>query len=128
MRSGITPGQAATRMPRDDTAAGGMGAGEARRGEPFYLREEEAMRCDEIMKRNVECVRSGDTVQLAARKMRDMEVGFLPVCDDGMRVRGAIPARDITLRVVADDRSAANTAVSSVMTHEVVACRPSDEV
>ena len=38
------------------------------------------MRCEQIMKRTVECVTAKDSVQVAARKMRDQNVGFLPVC------------------------------------------------
>ena len=40
------------------------------------------MLCEEIMKRNVQCVTARDSVQDAARRMRDSNVGFLPVCDD----------------------------------------------
>jgi predicted transcriptional regulator len=39
------------------------------------------MRCDEIMKRDVESLREEDSVQTAAQRMRDMTVGFVPVCD-----------------------------------------------
>jgi CBS domain-containing protein len=39
------------------------------------------MFCKELMKIGVECLTEADTIQAAARKMRDLNVGFLPVCD-----------------------------------------------
>jgi len=86
------------------------------------------MRCEEIMKRAVECVTAKDSVQLAARKMRDDNIGFLPVCEDGAKVVGTITDRDLAVRACADDKSASKTRIGDVMTREVVACRPSDDI
>jgi CBS domain-containing protein len=85
------------------------------------------MRCEEIMKRDVECVDATEPIQAAARRMRDANVGFLPVCDSTRKVLGAITDRDIALRVVAEGRPP-TTAVGDVMTREVIACRPGDDV
>ncbi len=85
------------------------------------------MRCEEIMKGDVECVEPTDPVQAAARRMRDANVGFLPVCDSSRKVLGAITDRDIALRMVAEGRPP-TTAVGEVMTREVVACRPGDDI
>ena len=86
------------------------------------------MRCEEIMKGTVECVSPKDTVLVAARKMRDDNIGFLPVCESGARVIGTVTDRDIVIRAVADDQPVAKTKIADVMTREVVACRPSDEI
>ena len=85
------------------------------------------MRCEEIMKRDVHCVQPTDPVQAAARRMRDANIGFLPVCDSSRKVLGAITDRDIALRIVADGRPP-TTAIGDVMTREVVACAPGDDV
>ncbi|HYV66536.1 MAG TPA: CBS domain-containing protein [Myxococcales bacterium] len=85
------------------------------------------MRCEEIMKRDVQCVQPTDSVQLAAKRMREANVGFLPVCDSSKKVLGAVTDRDIVLRIVADGRPL-TTAVGDVMTREVVACAPGDDV
>lgn len=86
------------------------------------------MRCEEIMKRNVHVVLDSDTAQAAAKLMRDENIGFLPVCDDERKVLGTITDRDICIRVDAEGRSAAECSVEAVMTHEVIACRPADEL
>jgi len=85
------------------------------------------MRSQELMKTDVECVSPQDTVEIAARKMRDLNVGFLPVCDQSRKVLGTITDRDVAIRVLAENRPA-KTSVAEVMTREVVACRPEDDI
>jgi len=85
------------------------------------------MRCEEIMKRDVEYVLPTQPVQEAARRMRDANVGFLPVCDSSRKVLGTITDRDIAIRIVAEGRPL-TTAAADVMTREVIACRPGDDV
>lgn len=85
------------------------------------------MRCDEIMKQNVECVLPEDSVEDAACKMRDQNVGFLPVCDDAGRVLGALTDRDIAIRVIAEGKPI-TTRVDEVMTPDVVATKPEDAI
>lgn len=85
------------------------------------------MRCQEIMKKNVECVSPQDTVQSAAKRMRDENVGFLPVCDAEKHVMGTITDRDLAIRVLADG-GLASTRIQDVMTRQVVSCRPEDDL
>jgi len=85
------------------------------------------MLCKQIMKRDIATVVSGDTIQTAAAKMRADNIGFLPVCDAMGHAVGTITDRDIALRIVAEDRPA-STRVVEVMTREVIACGPTDEV
>lgn len=85
------------------------------------------MRCEEIMTRDVESVLPGDTCQLAARKMREANIGFLPVCDASGEVQGTVTDRDIAVRLVAHGLPA-QTNVWEVMTREVVSCLPDDEI
>ena len=85
------------------------------------------MRCEDIMKEDVECVDPKESVQEAARRMRDANVGFLPVCDSSKKVLGALTDRDIAIRIVAEGRPP-TTAAADVMTREVVACRPDADV
>ena len=85
------------------------------------------MLCKQIMKRDISCAAIDDTVQAAADRMRGENIGFLPVCDASGRVVGTITDRDIALRVVADERPP-ETLVEKVMTHEVIACSPTDDI
>jgi CBS domain-containing protein/RNA polymerase-binding transcription factor DksA len=86
------------------------------------------MRCEEIMKQDLEVVRERDSVQAAAGRMRDANIGFLPVCTDSLRVVGTVTDRDLAVRVCAENRPADTTQVGEIMTRDPVACRPSDDV
>ncbi|MBI2892351.1 MAG: CBS domain-containing protein [Deltaproteobacteria bacterium] len=86
------------------------------------------MRCEEIMKTNVECLKQEDNVQLASQRMRDANVGFLPVCDANRKVIGTLTDRDIVLRCCTGDRLPSAVKVSEAMTREVISCRPQDDI
>jgi len=81
--------------------------------------------CREVMKADVECCAEEDTAQRAAQKMRDGNLGFMPVCDKRGRVLGVVTDRDLAVRLVADNLPC-TTRLAQVMTHEVVSCRPTD--
>lgn len=85
------------------------------------------MLCEELMKRGVECLSPNETAQVAARRMRDTNIGFLPICDPTGKVLGTLTDRDIAVRLVADSRPL-TTAVTDLMTRDVVACRPKDDI
>jgi CBS domain-containing protein len=85
------------------------------------------MRCQEIMKKDLKCISPNESVQIAARRMRDENIGFLPVCDDSKKVLGTVTDRDLAIRVLAQG-SPAGTHVQEVMTREVVSCRPEDDL
>jgi CBS domain-containing protein len=94
---------------------------------PHLNLEEGTMLCRDIMKTNVECVSPLTTAGEAARRMRDQNVGFLPVCGEHMQALGTVTDRDIAVRLVAEGRPL-DTPVDLLMTTEVVACRPEDEL
>lgn len=85
------------------------------------------MLCSEVMKEDVECLKQTDTVQAAAQRMRDKNIGFIPICDDTEKVVGTVTDRDLAVRILADDRSS-STSLSDVMSKDVVTCRPDDEL
>jgi CBS domain-containing protein len=75
------------------------------------------MRVSEAMSRDVQVARPNDSIQAAARRMAEIDVGSLPVCD-GEKLQGMITDRDIVVRALAEGRSF-DTPVSEVMTAEV---------
>lgn len=87
----------------------------------------DVMRCGDVMKTDVECAFLTDSAQVAALRMRVSNVGFLPVCDRSMRVLGTLTDRDLTMRLVAEDLPATTT-VDRLLTPDVVACFPDDEL
>ena len=57
----------------------------------------------EIMTGGVECTATSDTLVEAAKKLRDLDVGSLPICGDDGKLAGMLTDRDIVVRCIAED-------------------------
>lgn len=86
------------------------------------------MQCLQVMKHDFEYVGPDDNIHTAARKMRDKDIGFLPVVDEDRRPIGTLTDRDITVRVAAEDARPSNVGVREVMTTELVTCKATDDL
>jgi CBS domain-containing protein len=78
-----------------------------------------------VMTAPVETIDAGETVAVAARRLRNANVGMLPVLDRGT-LAGVVTDRDLVVRVVADARDPQTTAVRDVMTEGVAICSADD--
>jgi CBS domain-containing protein len=85
------------------------------------------MKVHEIMIRHVECIDPETPIAKAASKMRDRDIGFLPICEND-RLVGAVTDRDITVRSVAQGRDPWVTPVREIMTPQVLYCYEDDDV
>ena len=56
----------------------------------------------DIMTADATCATTGETLRDVARKMRDLDVGALPICGEDDRLAGMITDRDIVVKCVAD--------------------------
>src|SRR5262245_31853651 len=86
------------------------------------------MQVKEVMTRGVECVRSNDTLEADAARMKSLDIGPLPVCGDNDRLVGMITDRDITVRATAEGENPRAIRVADIMTPEVFYCFEDDEV
>ena len=77
------------------------------------------MQLKELMTPAVEVISPEASIREAAEKMRNLDIGPLPVCD-GDRLVGMLTDRDITVRAVADGRDPVTTLVHEVMTPDIV--------
>ena len=75
----------------------------------------------DIMTKDVQTLAPGATVQQAAEKMRDLDVGAIPVCD-GQKLVGMVTDRDIAVRSASLGHDPKSTKVADVMSPEVVWC------
>jgi CBS domain-containing protein len=85
------------------------------------------MQLKDIISYHIETVRPEDTVRTAAEKMRDLDVGSIPVCD-GDRLIGMVTDRDIAIRSTAEGEDPTLTKVEEVMTPDVICCLEDDTV
>jgi CBS domain-containing protein len=83
-------------------------------------RKEFAMQLREVMTPNAEVVPPDATIGDAAKKMKALDIGALPVCD-GDHLCGMITDRDIAIRGVAEGRDS-HSPVRDAMTEEVIYC------
>ncbi|WP_164019266.1 CBS domain-containing protein [Pyxidicoccus trucidator] len=72
----------------------------------------------DVMTKDVEIINPNSSLKDAAEKMRTLNVGPLPVCDND-KLTGIITDRDIVVRAVSQGMDPAKTPVSKAMTDQV---------
>jgi CBS domain-containing protein len=85
------------------------------------------MKLSEIMTQEVVVIQPDDSIQSAAKKMRDLNIGFLPVCD-GEELLGVLSDRDITVRALADGMDATIMLGRDLMTTPAIYCFDDQDV
>ena len=68
----------------------------------------------DVMSGSAECASENDTLVDAARKMKDLDVGSLPICGEDDRLRGVVADRDIMVNCIADGRDPSSVKVSGM--------------
>jgi len=79
------------------------------------------MNISDVMTSNPRTVASNDSIQKAARIMRDEDTGVVPVVDNGRAV-GVVTDRDIVVRAVANGDL--NRPISEIVSGDIVTARP----
>jgi CBS domain-containing protein len=85
------------------------------------------MKLSEIMTRDVIILQPDDSLQSAAKMMRDRNIGFLPVCDGDVLI-GVISDRDITIRALADGMDVNIMLGRDLMTTPAIYCFDDQDV
>ena len=85
------------------------------------------MKVQEIMSTNVETISPTSSLRATARALSNLNVGALPVVDDGKLV-GIITDRDVSVYAIAIGRDPQSTDVQTVMTKEVFTCNENEEL
>ena len=82
----------------------------------------------EVMTTGARCASIDDTVMQAARMMRDLGVGALPICGEDNRLKGMITDRDIVLNCVAEGMDTSEVKVRDYAGGEVVTIGADDDI
>jgi CBS domain-containing protein len=80
------------------------------------------------MSGSAECASTSDSLVDAARKMRDLDVGALPICGEDDRLQGMITDRDIVVKCVAESADPASVKVSELAEGKPVTIGADDSV
>ena len=82
----------------------------------------------EVMTTGARCASVDDTVMQAARMMRDLGVGALPICGEDNRLKGMITDRDIVLNCVSEGMDTREVRVADYAGGEVVTIGADDDI
>jgi CBS domain-containing protein len=82
----------------------------------------------DIMHAGAECTGESQTLEHAARQMRDQDVGALPICGDDGRLVGIVTDRDIVVKCIATGADPGTMTVGQLARAEPVAIYPAADV
>ncbi|MGH3345958.1 MAG: CBS domain-containing protein [Nocardioides sp.] len=74
------------------------------------------------------CVGEQESLQDAARKMAELDVGALPICGDDNRLKGMITDRDIVVKCIVDGRDPSSVTAGSLAEGKPVTIGADDSV
>lgn len=87
------------------------------------------MQVREAMSHHVQPLAANASVLDAARMMRSLDVGFVPVSDeDAERLKGVITDRDIVVRCTADGRNPEEVNLGEVLSEKPLYCFEDDDL
>lgn len=82
----------------------------------------------DIMTGGAECVGENETLIEAARKMRDLDVGSLPICGEDQRLKGMLTDRDIVVKCLAEGGDPSSTTAGNLAQGKPVTIGADDDV
>jgi CBS domain-containing protein len=86
------------------------------------------IRCEDVMSRSPRTCKPGDTLLDAIRMMKEIDVGFVPICAvSDNRLVGVLTDRDVALSL-AKDVKPSQIRIQDVMSRDPVSCRPNDDI
>jgi CBS domain-containing protein len=85
------------------------------------------MKVKDVMHKGAICVEPNAPIGEIARRMRDEDVGAIPVRANG-RLMGIITDRDLACRALAAGGDMSKMTAQEVMTKDVVCCSPDDDI
>jgi CBS domain-containing protein len=85
------------------------------------------MKVKDVMHKGATCVELSTPAKEIARRMRDDNIGAVPVSANG-RVAGIITDRDITCRAVAGGGNISKMTAKDLMTKALTCCSPDDDI
>jgi CBS domain-containing protein len=81
----------------------------------------------ELMSRRVEWTTPNTTLADAARRMRDSNIGCLPIGEGDIFI-GILTEKDFTARATAEGLNPTTTTVNQIMTRSVIYCQEDDSI
>ena len=87
-----------------------------------------AKKARDVMTAGAECVGENDSITEAAKKLKQLNVGSMPICGEDNRLKGMLTDRDIAVRVVAEGKDPSATTASDLAEGKPVTIGADDSV
>ncbi len=68
-----------------------------------------AKKARDVMSGGTECVGEKDSILEAAKRLKQLDVGAMPICGEDGRLKGMITDRDIVVKVLGDGKDPSST-------------------
>jgi len=82
----------------------------------------------DVMTGGTECVGENDSIADAAKRMKELDVGSVPICGEDDRLKGMVTDRDIVIEVIAEGKDPASVKAIELGGEEVVTIGADDSV
>ena len=63
----------------------------------------------DVMTGDAQCIGENDSITDAAKRLKELDVGAMPICGEDNRLKGMLTDRDIVLKVVAEGKDPNST-------------------
>ena len=63
----------------------------------------------DVMTGGAECIGENDTITDAAKRLKELDVGAMPICGEDNRLKGMLTDRDIVIKVIAEGKDPNST-------------------
>ena len=82
----------------------------------------------DIMTPNAQCIGENDALSIAAERMRELDVGALPICGEDGRLKGMLTDRDIVVKAIASGLDPETTNAGRLANGVPVMAAPDDDI
>ena len=87
-----------------------------------------AKKARDIMTGSPECVNENDSITDASKKLAKLDIGAMPICGEDNRLKGMLTDRDITIKVLAEDRDPSSTTAGELAQGKPVTIGADDSI
>jgi CBS domain-containing protein len=82
----------------------------------------------EVMSGGADCVGENDSIQDAAKRLAELDVGAMPICGEDDRLKGMLTDRDIVVKVLAEGKDPSSTQTGELAQGKPVTIGADDSV
>ena len=86
------------------------------------------MQIKDLMTKDIRSLKIDQTLSDAARLMREVDVGIVPVTGKNGELLGVVTDRDIVIRCIALGKDPASAKIETIMTRDIVTISPETDV